>query len=51
MVKKNITFSHVKLTSVILTFKNHLLTQVKLGALKAGELLLWVSPAWRANFF
>ena len=47
----NVTFPKVKLTFANVTVKNVIPAMVKLYALKAGELLLWVSPAWRAIFF
>ena len=46
----NVTFPKVKLTFVNVTVKNVIPAMVKLYALKAGLLLLWVSPAWRALF-
>ncbi len=50
LVQKDVTFSEVKLTFVILTIKILIPVQVKLGAPNAGLLLLCVSPAWRAIF-
>ena len=43
---KIITFSMGTVHFVKFTYKILLPLQVKLGAPKAGQLLLWVSPAW-----
>ena len=48
---KIITFSIGAVHFVKFNCKILLPVQVKLYALKARELLLWVSPAWRALFF
>ena len=48
---KKVTFSNVTLTLVILTIRILIPVQVKRGAPKGCELLLCVSPAWRAIFF
>ena len=44
-------FSHVKLTSVILTFKNHLLTQVKLGSATYGSVVVVGFACMACNIF
>ena len=46
----NVTFPKVKLTFVNVTVKNVIPAMVKLYALKAGLLLLWVSLTRRALF-
>ena len=48
--RKSVTIPKAKLTILFFTVKNVIPATVKLGALKAGELLLWVWLARRAFF-